>query len=103
MERQVSELRNDSLQLAQDLKAAKIELQWSEKKVKDEASRSTDVIKQKENQILALRKELEDYQGKASWLRKVNEKNKEEIDRLSNQLKLYKTELDKALKKTGAK
>jgi len=103
LERKVSDLRTDSLQLTKDLNAVQVELKWSEKKIKEEQGRSVDVVKQKENQILAVQKELDEYKGKASWLRKVNDKNKEEIERLSNQLKLYKNELEKAQKKTSKK
>jgi peptidoglycan hydrolase CwlO-like protein len=99
LESRLGQLKDDSLQLAKDLKAAQVELNWASKKVEDQKKLGSQKVKQKENEIAALKKELDVYKGKASWLRKVKAKNEEEIERLTNQLNLYKKELDKALKK----
>lgn len=99
LEGRINSLVADSSVMAKDLKEIKINVDWEKKKMESEKSKTLTQVKQKQAQIETLKKELEVYHGKAQWLRKVNTKNEEEIERLSNQLKLYKNELDKALKK----
>lgn len=99
LRQRIKVLVSDSTSMAQEVRKVKVNADWSKRKIAKDKLRFSDLLKAKEAELSALSKELEDYKGKASWLRKVNLKNKEEIERLTNQLNLYKRELNKALKK----
>lgn len=97
--RQIDVLKQESSKLSQDIKTAGVEADWEKKKVATEAKRIADVLKQKDNEIKSLNSDIVERDGKLSWLRKVKEKNEAEIEKLTNQVNLYKKEYEKALSK----
>ena len=97
--KQIEQLKSDSTKLAKDLKTATVEVNWEKNKVEIEKQKTVDAVAQKDREIEELQKQIEEKDGKLGWLRKVQTKNEEEIERLTNQVKLYKTEYEKAIAK----
>ena len=97
--KQISVLKQESSKLSQDIKTAGVEAEWEKKKVATEARKALDALKQKDNEISTLKSEILEKDGKLSWLRKVKEQNEAEIEKLTNQVNLYKKEYEKALSK----
>ena len=92
-------LKQESSKLSQDIKTAAVEADWEKKKIATEAKKTSDAFAQKDNEIKSLKSEILEKDGKLSWLRKVKEKNEAEIEKLTNQVNLYKKEYEKALSK----
>jgi len=99
MQKQIEILKTDAAKLAQEVKTAGVESEWDKKKLANEKQKTADFIVQKDQEIAALKKQVVERDGKLSWLRKVKVKNEEEMERLSNQVKLYKKEYEKAIAK----
>ncbi|MBI9058814.1 MAG: hypothetical protein JEZ01_13705 [Labilibaculum sp.] len=97
--KQISVLKQESSKLSQDIKTAGVDAEWEKKKVATEARKALDALKQKDNEISTLKSEILEKDGKLSWLRKVKEQNEAEIEKLTNQVNLYKKEYEKALSK----
>ncbi len=97
--KQISVLKQESSKLSQDIKTAGVEAEWEKKKVATEARKALDALKQKDDEISTLKSEILEKDGKLSWLRKVKEQNEAEIEKLTNQVNLYKKEYEKALSK----
>ncbi|MPQ47927.1 hypothetical protein GCQ56_13020 [Marinifilum sp. N1E240] len=97
MMKQVQDLKSESAKLSEEIKTAGIEAEWDKKKLKTEKKKTIDAISRKDNEIAELKKQIEERDGKLSWLRKVKVKNEAEIERLTNQVKLYKAEYEKAI------
>ena len=97
LKKQIANLKADSTKLAQELKTAGVEAEWDKKKLESEKQNTATKVAQKDQEIAALMEEIKEKDGKLGWLRKVQTKNKEEIERLTNQVKLYKTEYEKAI------
>lgn len=97
--KRIGVLKQESSKLSQEIKTAGVEAEWEKKKVATEASKAGDALKQKDNEIKTLKSEIVEKDGKLSWLRKVKEQNEAEIEKLTNQVNLYKKEYEKALSK----
>ncbi|MGQ1909882.1 hypothetical protein ACT3CE_08845 [Marinifilum sp. RC60d5] len=97
MTAQIQDLKSESAKLTQDLKSAGVEAEWDKKKMETEKKKIAAIVSQKDVEIGKLKKLIEEKDGKLSWLRKVKSKNEEEIERLTNQLNLYKKEYEKAI------
>ncbi|MDE5420249.1 hypothetical protein L3049_19835 [Labilibaculum sp. DW002] len=97
--KQISVLKQESSKLSQDIKTAGVEAEWEKKKVATEARKALDALKQKDDEISTLKSEILEKDGKLNWLRKVKEQNEAEIEKLTNQVNLYKKEYEKALSK----
>ena len=97
--KQIESLKQESSKLNQDIKTAAVEADWEKKKLATEAKKVSDMLAQKDNVIKSLKEDIEEKDGKLSWLRKVKEKNEAEIEKLTNQVNLYKKEYEKALSK----
>lgn len=96
---QVKNLKAESARLEQDLSASLKDKEWESKKVAGEKLKLEEKIAQKDNQIAKVKKEMEVVNGKIAWLRKVKKQNDAEIERLTNQMNLYKKEYEKAISK----
>ena len=96
---QVKNLKAESSRLTQDLSASVKDKEWESKKVAGEKLKLEEKIAQKDNQIAKVKKEMEVVNGKITWLRKVKKQNDAEIERLTNQMNLYKKEYEKAISK----
>ena len=81
--------------MKKELTDLKTNANWEKQKKVGELSILNDKLKAKDIEIENIKKDLETYQGKANWLRKVNKKNEEEITKLSNQVKVLKKALNK--------
>jgi len=97
--KQIDELKLESSELSKGLKTANIEADWEKKKVETENRKNRDVVAVKDKEIENLKVEIKEKDGKLSWLRKVKIDNEAEIEKLTNQVKLYKKEYEKALAK----
>ena len=97
--KQIDELKTESGKLSQDLKTASVEADWEKKKIETETQKSRDLISMKDKEIESLKAEIKEKDGKLSWLRKVKDENEAEIEKLTNQVKLYKKEYEKAVAK----
>ncbi|WP_461633324.1 hypothetical protein [Labilibaculum euxinus] len=97
--KQIDELKTESGKLSQDLKTASIEADWEKKKIETETQKNRDLISMKDKEIESLKAEIKEKDGKLSWLRKVKDENEAEIEKLTNQVKLYKKEYEKAVAK----
>ena len=97
--KQIDVLKLESSKLSQDLKTTAADADWEKKKVATEASKTGDALKQKDNEIESLKSKIVEKDGKLSWLRKVKGQNEAEIEKLTNQVNLYKKEYEKALSK----
>ena len=95
----VKDLKAESSRLTQDLSASIKDKEWEDKKVAGEKLKLEEKIAQKDNQIAKVKKEMEVVNGKITWLRKVKKQNNAEIERLTNQMNLYKKEYEKAISK----
>ncbi|WP_372644973.1 hypothetical protein [Ancylomarina sp.] len=96
---QVKNLRAESSRLTQDLSASIKDKEWESKKVAGEKLKLEEKIAQRDNQIAKVKKEMEVVNEKITWLRKVKKQNDAEIERLTNQMNLYKKEYEKAISK----
>ncbi|MDQ1771855.1 hypothetical protein GQR60_15560 [Labilibaculum sp. A4] len=97
--KQIDELKTESGKLSQDLKTASVEADWEKKKIETETQKNRDLISMKDKEIESLKAEIKEKDGKLSWLRKVKDENEAEIEKLTNQVKLYKKEYEKAVAK----
>lgn len=97
--KQIDGLKLESSKLSQGLKTANIEADWEKKKVDTEIRKNRDMFTMKDKEIENLKAEIKEKDGKLSWLRKVKTDNEAEIEKLTNQVKLYKKEYEKALAK----
>lgn len=97
--KQIEELKLESSKLSQDLKTATIDADWEKKKIATEIKKNSDLISMKDKEIENLKAEIKEKDGKLSWLRKVKDENEAEIEKLTNQVKLYKKEYEKAVAK----
>ncbi|MGZ2368232.1 hypothetical protein ACXR6G_00415 [Ancylomarina sp. YFZ004] len=96
---QVKGLKAESSRLTQDLSASIKDKEWEGKKVAGQKLKLEEKIAQKDNQIAKVKKEMDVVNGKITWLRKVKKQNDAEIERLTNQMNLYKKEYEKATSK----
>ncbi|RUT79214.1 hypothetical protein [Ancylomarina longa] len=99
MQKQIEVLKAGAAKLTQEVKTAGVESEWDKKKLLNEKQKTADAVAQKDLEIEALQKQVKERDDKLSWLRKVKIKNEEEIERLSNQVNLYKKEYEKAIAK----
>ncbi|PKQ63348.1 hypothetical protein BZG01_16125 [Labilibaculum manganireducens] len=97
--KQIEGLKLESGKLSQDLKTASVEADWEKKKIETETQKNRDLISMKDKEIESLKAEIKEKDGKLSWLRKVKDENEAEIEKLTNQVKLYKKEYEKAVAK----
>lgn len=97
--KQIEGLKLESGKLSQDLKAASVEADWEKKKIATEILKNSNLISMKDKEIESLKAEIKEKDGKLSWLRKVKDENEAEIEKLTNQVKLYKKEYEKAVAK----
>ncbi|BAX81552.1 GumC domain-containing protein [Labilibaculum antarcticum] len=97
--KQIESLKLESGKLSQDLKTATIDADWEKKKIATEIKKNSDLISMKDKEIENLKAEIKEKDGKLSWLRKVQDENEAEIEKLTNQVKLYKKEYEKAVAK----
>ena len=95
--KQIKELKLESSRLTQDVKMAKIDAGWEKKKVETEIKKNKDLVAIQDGDIQKLKVEIKERDGKLNWLRKVKDDNEAEIEKLTNQVKLYKNEYEKAL------
>ena len=96
---QVKILKAESSQLTNDLNASLKDKEWETKKVAGEKLKLEEKIAQKDNQLAKVKKEMEVVNGKIVWLRKVKKQNDAEIEKLTNQMNLYKKEYEKAIER----
>jgi len=90
-------LKAESSQLTNDLNASLKDKEWESTKVAGEKLKLEEKIAQKDNQLAKVKKEMEVVNGKIVWLRKVKKQNDAEIEKLTNQMNLYKKEYEKAI------
>ncbi|MFT5749883.1 MAG: chromosome segregation ATPase [Ancylomarina sp.] len=93
----VKRLKAESSQITNDLNASLKDKEWESKKVALEKLRLKEKVAQKDNQLAKVKKEMEVVNGKIVWLRKVKKQNDAEIEKLTNQMNLYKKEYEKAI------
>ena len=96
---QVKDLKAESSRLTKDLSSSLKDKEWESNKVAGEKLKLEEKIAQKDNQIAKVKKEMEVVNGKIVWLRKVKKQNDAEIEKLTNQMNLYKKEYEKAISK----
>ncbi|WP_372752249.1 coiled-coil domain-containing protein [Labilibaculum sp.] len=96
---QIEDLRTESGNLSRELNTANTEVEWQKKKITTELQKNQDVISVKDKQIENLKAEIAEKDGKLGWLRKIKDENEAEIEKLTNQVKLYKKEYEKAISK----
>lgn len=96
---QIKDLKSETSRLTKDLDANLKDKEWENQKVAGEKLKLKEKIAQKDNQIAKVKKEMEVVNGKITWLRKVKKQNDAEIQRLTNQMNLYKKEYEKAISK----
>jgi len=94
---QIKQLKGDSTKLAKDLNASELDKDWESKKMAGEKQKLKDMLSQKDKEIAKVKKEMAVINGKITWLRKVKKQNDAEIERLTNQMNLYKKEYEKAI------
>jgi len=95
----IKALKAESSRLTQDLNASVQDKEWESKKMAGEQQKLKDMLTQKDKKIAEVSKEMEVINGKITWLRKVKKQNDAEIERLTNQMNLYKKEYEKAISK----
>jgi len=96
---QVMDLKSETSSLTKDLDANLKDKEWESQKVAGEKLKLKEKIVQRDNQLAKVKKEMEVVNGKITWLRKVKKQNDAEIERLTNQMNLYKKEYEKAISK----
>lgn len=96
---QIEELKLESGNLSQKLNTVNTETEWQKKKLATELQKNQNSLSMKDQQIESLKSEIEEKDGKLGWLRKVKEENEAEIEKLTNQMNLYKKEYEKAISK----
>jgi len=96
---QVMDLKSETSRLTKDLDANLKDKEWESQKVAGEKLKLKEKIVQRDNQLAKVKKEMEVVNGKITWLRKVKKQNDAEIERLTNQMNLYKKEYEKAISK----
>lgn len=96
---QIKKLKSESARLSKDLSANLKDKEWESKKIEGEKLKLREQIAQKNNQIARVKKEMKVIEGKITWLRKVKKQNDAEIEKLTNQMNLYKKEYEKAVSK----
>lgn len=96
---QIKSLKVESSQLTNDLNASLQDKEWESKQVAVEKLKLEEKIAQKDNQLSKVKEEMEVVNGKILWLRKVKKQNDAEIEKLTNQMNLYKAEYEKAIER----
>jgi len=96
---QVKNLKAESSRLTKELNASVQDKEWESKKMAGEKQKLKDMLTQKDKELTKLNKDVEVINGKITWLRKVKKQNDAEIERLTNQMNLYKKEYEKAISK----
>lgn len=96
---QIKILKAESSQLISDLNTSENDKEWESKKVAGEKLKLEEKIAQKDNQLAKLKKDMEVVNSKIAWLRKVKKQNDVEIEKLTNQMNLYKKEYEKAIER----
>ena len=96
---QIKSMKAESSQLTNDLNASLNDKEWEIKKVVGEKLKLEEKIAQKDNQLAKIKEEMEVVNGKILWLRKVKKQNDAEIEKLTNQMNLYKKEYEKAIER----
>lgn len=91
----IIKIKNELNILTEQNKKNQTEYKISDDKKNTEIKLLKNIIKSKELEIKNLNKEIKTQKGKASWLRKVNNKNKEEIEKLTNQVNVLKKAISK--------
>jgi len=94
---QIKSLKVESSRLSNELSASVKDKEWESQKVAGEKLKLEEKISQKDNQLIKVKKEMDVINGKITWLRKVKKQNDAEIERLTNQMNLYKKEYEKAI------
>jgi len=90
---EIKQIKAKSQTLAESYHKKETEYKFSLDKKGTQIILLNDQIKAKEIEINNLKKDVKKLKGKASWLRKLNKKDKAEIEKLSNQVKLLKKAL----------
>ena len=93
---QVKSLKAVSSRLTNNLNTSLKDKEWETTKVAGEKLKLEEKIAQRDNQLTKVKKEMDIINGKILWLRKVKKKNDAEIERITNQMNLYKKEYEKA-------
>ncbi|RXQ94401.1 hypothetical protein EO244_08955 [Ancylomarina salipaludis] len=96
---QIKSLKAESYRLTKELDVSLKDKEWESRKVAAEKLKLEEKLAQKDNQIAKVKMEMEVVNGKIDWLRKVKKQNDAEIERLTNQMNLYKKEYEKAISK----
>ncbi len=99
LKEEIRALELDLSKLTNDLIANTKEKEWESKKVAGEKQKLEEKIAQKDNQLAKIKEEMKEINDKITWLRKVKVENEEQIEKLTNQVNLYKTEYEKAISK----
>ncbi|PKQ62281.1 hypothetical protein BZG02_13275 [Labilibaculum filiforme] len=94
--KQIEGLKLESSQLTQDLKTAGVDADWEMRKLTNEIKKNSELVSLKDKEMENLKAEIIEKDGKLNWLRKVKEENEATIEKLTNQVKLYKKEYEKA-------
>ncbi len=99
LKRDIKALKSEKYLLSKKVKATGVEMEWGKKKLADQKKKTTSLLAEKDRKIAELIDAINKRDGKLGWLRKVKAKNEAEIERLNNQVKLYKKEYEKAIAK----
>ncbi len=99
LKREIKKLNNEKYRLSTKIKSSDAEMQWGKKKLAEQKKKTATLLAEKDRKIAELIDAINKRDGKLGWLRKVKVKNEAEIERLNNQVKLYKKEYEKAIAK----
>jgi len=97
LKEQIKNLKAESYRLTKELEISLKDKEMESQKADGEKLKLKEKLAQKDNQIAKVKKEMEVVNGKIAWLRKVKKQNDAEIERLTNQMNLYKKEYEKAI------
>ncbi|RZT95645.1 hypothetical protein EV201_0269 [Ancylomarina subtilis] len=97
LKEQIKNLKAESYRLTKELDISLKDKEMESQKADGEKLKLKEKLAQKDNQIAKVKKEMEVVNGKIAWLRKVKKQNDAEIERLTNQMNLYKKEYEKAI------
>ncbi len=99
LKKDIKMLKNEKYQLSKKIKSTNVEKEWEKKKLDNQKKKTSSLLAEKDSKIAELTAAINTRDGKLSWLRKVKTKNEAEIQRLKNQVNLYKKEYEKAITK----
>jgi len=90
LELKISKIENEKKTLIEEMRKIKTDSKFNLEKRGNEVITINEKLKAKDIDIRKLEKEVEVHKSKAAWLRKLNNNNKGEITKLTNQVKLLK-------------